>query len=347
MRNATALDAAGWMALGKGSARDIFPGTPAEVQSLYRRLVGQWHPDRNTHPQAGEVFVRLHELYEHARALASGRPLGPEVRVEDHHQRVFRFQAQAEEPFELGSFLRGKASLAYRVDPAHQGLFEACVQRCQSLRFASSNMEAQMKPLLPQIHASPWGPQGGLVVLKRDPEAIRLTDLKAYYDAQGKPFPAEHVAWIVSGLFNLACYLEYANLAHQAILLENIWVVPERHSVHLWGGWFYARPLGERLEVLPSAAADMASHRYLEQRVAGLGLDRSLIRAVGRELLGDRRGQRLARATAPKPFLDALTFPSSAANAVEDYRAWKQVLTASFGPPTFVPMHVKASSLYA
>ena len=346
MRDATAFDAAGWMALGKGSARDIFPGTPQEVQSLYRKLVGQWHPDRNPDPQAGEVFVRLQELYEHAKAVASGKPTGPEIVVSDRAGRKFRFQAQAEEPFELGSFLRGKASLAYRVEREHADLFQAFAAHCNHWSFASSGMATQMAPLLPSLHACPWGEDGGLLVLKRDPEAIRLSDLKTHYAQNAQAFPAEHVAWIISGLFNLACYLEHIKVAHQAILMENVWVVPERHSVHLWGGWFYARPFGERLTVLPSAAADMASHRYLENRVAGLGLDRSLIRALGRELLGDRSGQRLPAAAAPKPFVDALTFPSST-RAVEDYRAWKKVLTASFGPPTFVPMNVKASSLYA
>lgn len=343
MDDATAFSARDWMALGEGSARAIFGGAPAARQALYRRLVKRWHPDRNRDPLAHDVFVRLQALY--AKATVGTDSGDIEETVVDGRGRRFRFAGQAREAFELGTFLRGQATLAYRVAPAHEDLFANAVARVQGLAYATDAMRQQMAPLLPGLHAHPWGPEGGLLVLRRDPAALRLRDLAVHYRREGQSVPAEHVAWILSGLFHLACYLEHAGLAHHGIGLDSAWVVPERHTVHLWGGWFYARRFGEPLAALPSAAADMAAHRYLEAKVAGPGLDRALIRAVGRELLGDRQGQRIPATAAPKPFIDALRMPAGA-SAVEDYRAWKAVLRASFGPPTFVPMTLNASTLY-
>lgn len=351
MKDATTFSASDWLALKEGSARTIFEGSPDQIRELYRKLVRHWHPDRNADPQASDVFVHLKALYGHALALAGGKTAvlnDTSVWVEevvDHQGHRFRLNAQAQEPFELGTFLRGKATLAYKVGPEHADLFANFAQRTKSLRFASAAMEKQMKPLLPDLHAHPWGTSGGILVLKRDPEAVRLRDVMNHYRRHAAVVPAEHVAWIVSGLFHLACYLEHANIAHHAIGADSVWIVPERHTVHLWGGWFYAKAYGEKLQAMPSEAADMAGHRYLSQKTAAPGIDRSLIRALGRELLGDRRGQRLAATVAPKPLIDALLLPAGA-SAVEDYRAWKEVLTASFGPPKFVPMAIRSSNLY-
>ena len=73
MRDATSFSATEWLALGEGSARTVFLGTPEQIRALYRRLVLQWHPDRNPDPRANDVFVHLKTLYSHAVALAGGR----------------------------------------------------------------------------------------------------------------------------------------------------------------------------------------------------------------------------------------------------------------------------------
>lgn len=344
MKNATALTTLEWLGLTDGSARDIFPGSAAEIQALYRKLVQRWHPDRNPDPRAQDVFIRIQSLH----AVASGgRPVTPAATFEvtDVSGRQFRFQGQAQEAFELGHWGRAAHTLAYRVSKDNGDLFENYIRRTKALGFATPAMRTGLAPLLPEVIGAPWGPDGGLVVIKRAPEAVRLRDLHRHtQDAQGRMDPL-HVAWIISNLFNLACYLEYQGLAHHAIDLDSLWVVPERHEVALLGGWFYATRFGEALTALPTASLNMAPASYLANKKAAQGFDLELIRAVGRELLGDRRGQRLTEKQAPKPFVEFLQLPSKS-SAVDDYRHWKEVLKASFGPPMFVPMNVSATQIY-
>lgn len=344
MKNATALNTAEWLGLTDGSARDIFRGSAAEIQTLYRKLVQRWHPDRNPDPRAPDVFIRIQTLH----GLATGtrvKAAAVSFETTDMSGRVFRFQGTAQEPFELGHWGRAAHTLAYHVQADNQDLFENYVRQVRGLTFANEAMRKALEPLLPAVVGAPSGKKDSLVVLKHDPKAIRLRDLYEHTkDAQGRMDPL-HVAWIVSNLFNLACYLEHQQLAHHAIDLEALWVVPERHEVALLGGWFYAKRFGETLSALPTSSLAMASAAYRTNKTAAQGFDLELIRAVGRELLGDRRGQRLTDKHAPKPMIQFLQLPS-ASTALEDYRRWKEALQASFGPPKFVPMTVSVSHVY-
>ncbi len=344
MRNATALTTADWLALTDRSARDIFPGSAAEIQALYRKLIQRWHPDRNPDPQAKDVFVRIQTLHTLALGPAASKAV-VSFETTDQDGRVFRFQGAAQAPFELGQWGRASNTLAYRVNPENQDLFENHTRVVKGLRFASEAMRKGLEPLLPKIVGAPWGPTGGLMVIKHDPQAIRLRDLYEHTkDAQDRMDPL-HVAWIISGLFNVACYLENQGLAHHAIDLDTVWVVPERHEVALLGGWFYAQAFGRPIVALPTASVAMAPASYLANKRAEQGFDLELVRALGRELLGDRRGQRLTEKQAPLPFIRFLQLPG-AATAVDDYRGWKEALKASFGPPKFVPMNVSVSHVY-
>jgi curved DNA-binding protein CbpA len=35
----------------------------AEIKSVFRKLSIQWHPDRNTSPEAGQMFAQISEAY--------------------------------------------------------------------------------------------------------------------------------------------------------------------------------------------------------------------------------------------------------------------------------------------
>lgn len=106
---------------------------------------------------------------------------------------------------------RSRASFAYHVQSTHQGLFERFIRQAGGLEYASAEMCIALAPLLPNIAGQVWGPEGGLVVIRRPGGFVRLADLFEFYRLRNPsfPVPAEHVAWILSGLLNLACYLAY------------------------------------------------------------------------------------------------------------------------------------------
>src|SRR5262249_17943265 len=146
-----------------------------------------------------------------------------------------------------------------------------------------------------------------------------------------------------SSLLNLACYLDYAGLTHNAIGLDSVFVAPEAHRVALLGGWWYAAGRDERLRALPAHAAALAPPDMLSARRADIRLDLALIRGLRRTLLGDE--MRLARGgIAPRAMVDWLRGAASDA-ALRDYELWGSVLEASFGARRFVKLGVTASDI--
>jgi hypothetical protein len=338
MKNTTLLDASVLLATPPSRARDIFGGDASARKNLYRRLVSRWHPDHNPDPQAHEVFIHLSRLFEALDADSS------QLMFSAENGRTFSFQPQAQGSFELGQWYRGKGSLVYLTDRKHRGAHEAFASKVRNLNYANADMRKQISPCLPNPHSIQMGPSGQLIVLKRDPEGIRLADLIEYLSARGEHVEPRHVAWILSSLHNLACYLGTQGIAHHGITPTNVWINPRLHRCELLGGWFHSLSFGERIRSLPSQVAQHAPRAYLDAKIASGRLDQESIRGIGRALLGDASGMRMNTST-PSALIDALRLPAHG-SAIEEYRRWQQALLASFGPPKFVEMKLSYRDIY-
>jgi hypothetical protein len=336
----TTLDADTLLALPSSDWMAVFgePGEPARL--AYRRMIRRWHPDRNADPRAHDIFIKLHDMYQRMERQSAGVKLT----LRDEKGRTWQMSAREKQSFELGNYYRARRSLAYQVDADHKALFDNFQNTTRSFGYANAKMREHIEPGLPHIQAAHWGEQGGLIVLPRPSGSVRLADVLKHYKSQGLAVPAKHVGWILNGLYSLGCYLAYSKLAHQAIGSSTVWIDPAKHSVMLLGGWFYSRPMGQSIRVLPAWAAANAPRSYIAGRESGHRLDMELIHALGRELLGDRAGQRM-RPDTPKPITDALRLPATG-TALEQYQSWKQVLLECFGPPKFVDMALAPQHIY-
>lgn len=334
-----------WLSLPDSKAQEVFPGPVSSMKSVYRRLVQNWHPDRNADPQAQQVLVRIQQLYRLARLRR--RPTSTDFHIQDHSGRKFRYRGRFSRSFELGKVLFANATFAYAIDPAHKVLFDRFSQRVSGLSYANGEMEKSFSHLLPRLHSRHWGPQGGLLLLSRPPGFVSLHDLMEYHHRHTATLalPAVHVAWIINGVLNLVCFLQYQGLTHNAISRHSVWVNPQTHEVALLGGWFYSQPKDHTIDFLPASSVAQASTRFLSRKIACPGFDLDLTRALGRDMLGDGPGTRLASAGHSTQMVDFLLGTSSD-SALEQYRAWKQVLLATFGPPQFVPMNITSEDIY-
>ena len=147
-------------------------------------------------------------------------------------------------------------------------------------------------------------------------------------------------------LHNLVCYLEYAGLTHNDISPDTYFISPLRHSGALLGGWWYATETGNRIKKLNARSYRLLPPDIRAAKNADNRLDFELVRATGREMLGDITGVKLeSMNVAPKAMVDWLRFVSTG-NAIEDYERWGDVLQASFGPRRFVEMKLTADVLY-
>lgn len=340
------MDAAAILRIPISRPERLFPGEAASVQTSYYRLAARWHPDRNPERQATEVFQHIAALYAAARQqIAAGRwrPYSGETLLEGSTGRQYRVRHLARRPHELGELLIGRQIAAFLLTLDAADLYARALESLGSLRYATEAMRREIAPCLPRVEADLTTPESCVLVTRKGPDMVLLADLAEHL---GGRVPAVHVAWILSCLYNIACYFQWAGLTHNALGPETVFVSPERHAVAVLGGWWYAAPQGGRLIALPQRTVDLIPTDIVRDRLATARADLELIRATGRELLGDPGGMRLTRdPEVPPPLARWLQHPSSA-DALTDYRQWRETLRAAWGRPRFIRLAVSPGQVY-
>ena len=346
MNDISLLTAPALLAIGLTEPERLFGGDEQTAKREFRALAARWHPDRCPARGATEVFQHVSRLYEAAlRKLRGGLWQTPGLlvlRARDGARYKVRYRQ--ERAFELGRLFVGREIAAYVVEKEHADLFENALQTLDRLPCADARMAAEVGRALPEIVRRFETEAHCVLVLRKAADQVPLRDL---LDHLGGRMDARHVAWIVSSLLNLACYLDYAQLAHNAITLDSWFVSPSQHGGALLGGWWYAVRQGEPMLAAPAATVQHAPFEVMEHRRGDRRTDLELIRALGRELLGDASGARLARENAaPPPMIDWLRRPADGC-AVRDYQTWmSQVLKDSFGERRFVKLDINVEELY-
>lgn len=339
------LSANALLAIPPTEPERMFSGDPETARQEFRALASIWHPDRCPRPEATEVFQHLGRLYDAALGkLRDGIWQTPGrlwLRATDGTE--FRVRYHREREFELGRLFVGDEIVTTLVNRAHADLFQSALAAIGRLPCADAEMAAEVGRYLPEIVRCFETGASPVLVVRKTPDLLLLRDV---LDRCGGRMDARHVAWVLSALLDLACYLDYAGIAHNAISAETYYISPRAHSGALLGGWWYAVRQGEPLRAAPALTVQYAPCDAISRRRGDHRTDLELIRALGRELLGDITGVRLARdKAAPPPMIDWLRLPAGAC-ALDDYQAWQQVLPDSFGERRFVELNLTRQDLY-
>ncbi len=343
------LNADAILSIPTDAPQRLFRGAAAEVAGQYRALAMRWHPDRPANQgsaQAGEVFRKVALLKQAADALiAAGdwfAAAGEAAFVADDGRRL-AFAYVAHRRTELGHLLIGRERVAWLVRPDFADLYRNGVAAIHSIAFADDAMRGEFQPQLPRLAEAFATADYRVLVLDKDPEAVLLSDL--LHHAGGR-LPAVHVAWLMSRCLNLACWLDWARTFHGDIRAESLFVNPRLHSVALLGGWWYATPIGARLSALPQRSMRLLPSDLLRDKLAQARGDLETIHALGRELLGDSAGTRLAGDAAVPAALAAWTMQAGGTSAIEDFQAWPEVLQRAFGRRCFVELPLSFDDIY-
>jgi hypothetical protein len=319
----------------------LFPESADEVRKTFKRLAARWHPDVCTDPRANDVFAHLVRLRD--TALGPSRPATSATRsLRTRDGRALGLSPLSTIPLDTGEVLVGRRSLTwvYRTDVVD--LAEAGAHTIAGFRFADDRMRKQMAPFLPTLDRRiPLEDGGEALVMAHHADEVLLADLLRLKGA----VPAEHAAWIGSGLLNIACWLGWVGLVHGAIAPETVLISPETHTVRLMGGWGFATRAGTRPTALPGRTMALAPRLSVKGEVVDARLDLELIRQTLREVLGDPTGAFLLRGGAPDPIGRWLVMPPEA-TAPQDYATWLQVLERVWGKRRFVRWDLTPDFVY-
>jgi hypothetical protein len=322
---------------------ELFPGDLEQARHIFHTLAATWHPDRNKAVFAQRVFQHINELYQEAVRRIETETWRGQGLLSLPSGQVPYFTSF---PFELGHTYIGHDHVTYTVDPKHEALFNHALRVIHSFKYADDSMKREFSRYLPSSYQTFVTPKRLILKIAKDPTLVRLRDVVRYYDDKLDP---KHMAWVISSLSNIACYLSYAKVVHHDISLDSYFIAPKDHNGALLGGWWYAQDEGDDVSVVPTRTSGLMPASALYKKTAAPLTDLELIRAVGRELLGDlldaKPSSKKDSKIAPEP---VVTWLKSVADgtAVENYSAWKKVLVKGFGPPKFNLMELDESKLY-
>ncbi|HEY9677838.1 MAG TPA: J domain-containing protein [Drouetiella sp.] len=333
----------------------LFSFSQTEAKREYRMLAQRWHPDKHHSPQSEQVFAHIAILYKWAlEKFKSGDWCEPAEKIECQKKGWQRFRLndgslitckyRSHKSFELGEIWVCDNAIVFELPQNNSSFFENGRKRMHLLTFRDEPMLLEMAKYLPTIEGVHKTAASQILVICKTPDQLNLGDALGYFRSAIEPLAS--IGWILNGLLNIACYLEWAGLNHNSISVENVYISPLRHSVTLLGGWWYATKSGEPLSYLPETTFKNLPPDIVRTKISDRRIDLECIKHIGRKIVGtpDDTPQKFL-AHVPEPIADWLTLPATE-SARAEYRNFKEVLFDSFGPPKFIDLNLNANLLY-
>lgn len=335
------MNAAAILAIPETEPERLFT-SPANVVTEHRALQKRWHPDAGGD---AKVFAHIEALRRAAEQKAHKGiwQLPGQIEISDRYGKRIRLKYRARRPFELGEMLIGLGIVTYIMPRAHEALVMNGLKQIGHMRYPNETFRKSLEPHFPKVLRAFETETDWVVCIQKHSDEVLLADLIKHLGGQIDP---RHVAWIVSSLLNLACFLDVSEMTLNSMAVSTVFVSPAKHAVSLYGGWWYAAGAGKLLSHLPPETAPLASARLRAHKVATSDLDLQCIKAIGRACLGDPTGGSLrGRADIPSPFSQFLQLPP-AKSAFVEYERWPKVLADSFGPRRYHELKVTGEDVY-
>ena len=313
---------------------DMF-SSPSEMDKEYIELAKKWHPDK---PGGSiEVMTAINALRETGLIMIK---LG---QWDAHHSRHIELIDGKEMKINFlkeNDFLLGKE---YICASACVYVFDSFVPKIPSFLFPSKTREEELLRYIPKVLASYTSKAGSHVLaIDKRPHMFCLRDVMKFYGT----VPPRHVAWIISSLYNLCCFLKYNKMVHNAINLDTYFISPSKHIGNLTGGWWYHTYEGDVMERVPADTYSVMSSSTKESKRSSYGTDLECVKLIGRSLLGSPGGSELYRnEDVPKKMIQFLRTVSSD-NAVEEYKLWGDMLRECYGARKFIDMEIDLKKIY-
>lgn len=333
------LSAAQLLALTK--PEQIYPADLQSAKATFKRLSQIWHPDKN--PSDVNVFAHIKTLFEvfeekHASGIWESDKVvhftGKNIQIE--LQYLSKHQSSGTTTYV------GKKNIIIVLPKEHAELLTITKARINEFKFSSIRMEGEFKRVLPTISMDFETSNFFGLVIPKPPEMLLIRDVMNHFGGKVEP---KHAAWMISRLYNIACYLNHIKVVHTEITPDTCFVNLAQHTVSLLGGWWFTKSYGKKLTHVSDRSIKILQKQQIEKPDASILTEQ--VRAMGRELLGDFGGSKLLLDTAiPKPLVTWLRGIGSN-DVVSEYDTWmSKILPASFGERRFVVFPLTSDELY-
>lgn len=297
---------------------ELFPGGEKAIRERFKSLAKVWHPDVNKTPEATKVFEHLKRARDY---LLSGASKYVDLHVGG---KTTRYSYLSEHRMNQVKVLVGVSTVSYLLTGDMEKWGKRVAQR--KWQFRDDKQRKEMMRFLPEHTHLIEAREGLLVTYRRQPGDVLLSDLLEYHERTGTRIPPLAVMWMVSGLLNIACFMEITGVAHCAFREEFVVVNPDEHEVRLEGPPLFACRLTERPKyALAETLRDWPVLRTKDWKVCDSRLDLTLIRSLVMRLLGHRTMRTLREdKEIPVGLIQWVQSPPPK-TAVDDYVKWEDL----------------------
>lgn len=348
MTNLNSLTPEKILAIPKEYPERLYVGNSEDdIKKMYRKLSSLWHPDKHISDKldTNSVFKHIKELYDKAlEKMQEGTwNLGQVINLYSIEGKKYQVKYQTNFSFDLGQCYISSKFVTYIIEKDNEDLMIRGIKNLSNLNFANNEMKAQFKHYLPEIHTKIETKDNFVLVFKKSSELLVLKDVLNYF---GGKMPVRHAAWIISSMYNVACYIQYNHLMHGGFSLDSYFINPEKHEAALLGGWWFSHRQGESLVALNKEASSICPINLLNSKKAGIMLDLESIKLVGRQLLGDSSGVYLSKNKDIPLEISQFLRDGAGNDAIKEYQAWHTTLVKAYGARRFTEMKLTEKDIY-
>lgn len=320
---------------------DIFVADIYEIKRIYREAVKKYHPDVNKSISAVNTVMKLNTLYEQALEALENKSWteGFTIILNNNGITSYTFKYISEYDFELGKIYLTENSLIYLLDLEHISYYRNYLNIVLNLKYLNSDMEKEISRYIPNIKKYEIYDNHCMIELVRTSDIHMLSDI--LLEKNGS-IASEHIAWMLSRLNNILCFLRFNNLVHNGITLENCLVSPKYHTILLYGGWWYCVPEGGKLIGTTKSVYDVMSVKSKTDKIGEYRTDIESMKVIGKRLYGSKYSE---LNYVPVHVLNWLE-SGSGNDALEEYKKWDTVLTKTWGVRRFVDFEVNINNIY-
>ena len=300
-----------------------------KIREQYREYAKIIHPDICTEDGAVDAFQKLYGLYTRALENLKNGTWEQNEMLWVPGQKGIKYLNK--KPFELGTRYVTDDEVIYIFDSGKEKYLKQFLDSIQKLKNAVPNLVAGFKMRFPRVNHST---SNALYLAKKSKEYPLDSAIAAYKNTMD----GRTIAWMISRMCDLLCYLDHVELVHNGLKMDNIFVNFEDHTISIYGGFWYAVPKRTRMIGAPKEIFDLMPSSVKTSKMSDPITDAESVKAMFRDIIK-------GNSTVPEPVKRWLN-SGSTSEPVTEFKKWDYELEAAYGERKFFSFSVNPDEIY-
>lgn len=316
---------------------DIFPNDVAQAKNIYRDLCKKYHPDTFADDRANDIISALTKLYNNAiKAIEAGTwEKSNFIAIKTTKGTTLNINYLYHRVFELGEYYVCNQHIIYIFDFNKKKYYNNYIKQINKISYKDKKMEKYFKNLFPQV-ISEYNTLDNkhIIVISKTEDVYPLRAvIENVFNGE---IPDKHLAWMISRLINICCFLKMNGLVHNGINIDNCFVSTDFHSILLLGGWWYTTDEDAAMIGTSKDIYNIMPPLVKANKISKSITDIESIKAFGRQYISTSAPQTF------KNFLSSGTKESS----IEESKKWDKALIDSYGKRKFIKIITNKNLVY-